>query len=241
MRWLTRYIILVILVCCLGMVFAGEKPAGQLSTWDSTYVQRSPGADFLEKYKNDAAFDYNVSMQPTEGLWDWIKRWIIERWLRMNMSDDSSRVLDWVMYGCMIVFGGWLFVWLFRHRKSFRWKRRGKGVFLEDGVAYNGEQEEEKYDRMLKRAEQDGDYGLAVRVNYSGLLQVLDKREIIRWQASKTNRDYVYEIKDGGWSMTFSDLTRIFDHVCYGEFAVDEVAYRTIKQRFTDFRKELEV
>lgn len=241
MRWWISYIILFILVSGRGMLCAGVLPAERWSDGDTSLVVRSPGVDFLEKYRKDAAFDYSLSPKPHSGIWDRIKRWIIERLFRMSMSRSVSQVFDWVMYGFMILFGGWLIWWVLRHRKDLRWRRRHEGVFANDVVEYNGEQGEDTFSRMLMRAEQEGDYALAVRVNYSGLLQVLDKREIIHWQASKTNRDYVYEIRDVAWSTTFSELTRIFDHVCYGEFAVDEGVYRNIKQRFVDFRKEVEV
>ena len=57
MRWLTRYIILFVLVCCRGTMLAEE-------------VTRSPGADFLEKYRNDTNFDYERDMSAAPGLWD---------------------------------------------------------------------------------------------------------------------------------------------------------------------------
>ena len=92
MRWLTRYIILFVLVCCRGTMLAEE-------------VTRSPGADFLEKYRNDANFDYERDMSAAPGLWDWIKRWILERLFRMKWSDSSSQVMDHFTYKISEEFG----------------------------------------------------------------------------------------------------------------------------------------
>ena len=94
--------------------------------------------------------------------------------------------------------------------------------------------------RLLAKAEQENDYVLAIRVSYSALLQMLDKKEVIRWDVSKTNQHYIYEIKNETWSRHFEEVSRIFDCVCYGEFPVDETAYRNIKRYFTEFRKEVE-
>lgn len=103
-----------------------------------------------------------------------------------------------------------------------------------------GEQEADSFVRLLAKAEQENDYVLAIRVNYSALLQMLDKEEVIRWDVSKTNQHYIYEIKNEAWSRDFEEISRIFDCVCYGEFPVDETAYQNIKRYFTEFRKEVE-
>ena len=84
--------------------------------------------------------------------------------------------------------------------------------------------------RLLAKAEQENDYVLAIRVSYSALLQMLDKKEVIRWDVSKTNQHYIYEIKNETWSRHFEEISRIFDCVCYGEFPVDETAYRNISR-----------
>ena len=69
---------------------------------------------------------------------------------------------------------------------------------------------------------------------------MLDKKEVIHWEVSKTNQHYIYEIRNETWSRHFEEISRIFDCVCYGEFPVDEIAYRNIKRYFTEFRKEVE-
>ena len=240
MRRLIKYIILFALLCCQGTILAEGKNSGVLFPRDSSYVMRSPDADFLEKYRKDAHFDYERNTSAAPGLWDWIKRWILERLLRIQLSDKSSRVMDGVLYAFVVFFVLGLVFLIVRHRKSLVFRKKGEGLFREDAVEYNGKQEGDVFSRMLQKAEQEKDYTLAVRVSYSGLLQALDKKQVIRWEASKTNRDYVYEIRNVEWSRAFEDLSRIFDYVSYGNFPVDEAVYRNIKQYFVDFRKEVE-
>lgn len=240
MSRLIRYIILFALLCCQGTILAEGVTTGTVLSRDSSYVMRSPDADFLEKYKKDAHFDYQQNTTVAPGLWDWIKRWILERLLRVKWSDKSSQVMDGVLYAFVIFFVLGLVFLIVKHRKSLVFRKRGEGLFGEDAVEYNGEQEGDVFSRMLQKAEQEKDYTLAVRASYSGLLQALDKKQLIRWEASKTNRDYVYEIRNPEWSRTFEDLSRIFDYVSYGDFPVDGAVYRNIKQYFADFRKEVE-
>lgn len=238
-RWI-KYIILFALLFCRGTILAEEVTTGAVLPRDSSCVMRSPDAGFLEKYRKDAHFDYGRDMTTAPGLWDWIKRWILERLLRIKLSDKSSRVMDGVLYAFVIFFVLGLLFLIVKHRKSFVFRKRGEELFGENAVEYNGEQEGDVFSRMLQKAEQEKDYTLAVRASYSGLLQVLDKKQLIRWEASKTNRDYVYEIRNPEWSRAFEDLSRIFDYVSYGDFPVDEAVYRNIKRRFADFRKEVE-
>lgn len=240
MKWLTRYIILFVLVCCRGTMLAEGMTVESCSPRDSSYVLRSPDADFLEKYRKDENFNYDRSALTAPSLWDWIKHWILERLFRIKLSDTSSRVMDFVLYAFVILFVGMLIFWIIKHRKSLIFRKGGDRLFAEDMVEYNGEQDGDTFTRMLQKAEQERDYTLAVRISYSGLLQVLDKKQVIRWEASKTNRDYVYEIRNQEWSRAFENLSRIFDYVCYGEFSVDEEVYRNIRQSFDDFRKEVE-
>ena len=43
-------------------------------------------------------------------------------------------------------------------------------------MEYTGEQEADSFVRLLAKAEQENDYVLAIRVSYSALLQMLDKK-----------------------------------------------------------------
>lgn len=117
-----------------------------------------------------------------------------------------------------------------RNRDKFLFRKRETDFFPEDTVEYTGEQGADVFTRMLAKAEQERDYVLAIRVNYSALLQMLDKKEVIRWDISKTNQCYIHEIKNETWNCHFREISRIFDCVCYGEFPVDEIAYRNIKR-----------
>lgn len=223
------------------MTIQAEKVVKRQSfSSDSLYVLRSPDAHFLEKYREDAAFDYGVTSHESLGLWDWIKQWILEHLFRMKISKGTMAMLDFLLYAVVIlsVAGGLFYFW----KKKGRFHIGGKKekFFPEEVVEYNGEQDGNTFSRLLEKAEQEANYELAVRIAYSGLLQLLDEKQIIQWKSSKTNRSYVYEIKNGDWSHTFEDLSRIFDCVCYGEFSVNAEVYLTIKQYFAEFRKEVE-
>jgi len=237
---LIKYIILFLFVFIGRAMWANGSGRESLTTRDSSYVLRTLDADFLEKYRNDPAFDYTRKIQDAPEIWERIKRWVLERLFKMNPSESSLRVLDIILYVLATLVAVGLVYVMIRNRNKFLFRKRENVLSPDDSVEYTGEQEADTFVRLLAKAEQDHDYVLAIRVSYSGLLQMLDKKQIIRWESSKTNRNYIYEIKNKAWSRTFEEISRIFDHVCYGEFPVNEVEYRNIKRYFIDFRKEVE-
>ncbi|MFR7875011.1 MAG: DUF4129 domain-containing protein [Butyricimonas paravirosa] len=240
MKRLIKYIILFVFVCVGNVTWAEEGERESSLFPDSSYVLRGPKADFLEKYRKDAAFDYTTNIEDSPSIWDWIKRWILERLFRIKVSEGSMQTMDIILKIVLGLFALGIVYLLVRNRDKFLFRRRETDFFPEDSVEYTGEQEADSFVRLLAKAEQENDYVLAIRVSYSALLQMLDKKEVIRWDVSKTNQHYIYEIKNETWSRHFEEISRIFDCVCYGEFPVDETAYRNIKRYFTEFRKEVE-
>ena len=178
---------------------------------DSSYVLRAPEADFLEKYRKDAAIDYTMNIEEAPSVWEWIKHWILERLFRVKDSEGAKQTMDIILKIVLGVFALGIIYLLVRNRDKFLFRKRGTDFSPEDSVEYTGEQEVDSFVRLLAKAEQEGDYVLAIRVSYSALLQMLDKKEVIHWEVSKTNQHYIYEI-----------------------------AYRNIKRYFTEFRKEVE-
>jgi hypothetical protein len=62
---------------------------------------------------------------------------------------------------------------------------------------------------------------------------------LIQWQIDKTNSAYIYELKDVNQQKAFRLLTRQFEYVWYGNFAIDKDAFGSISNLFQDFKKQL--
>ena len=72
MKRLIKYIILFVFVCVGNVTWAEEGERESSLFPDSSYVLRGPKADFLEKYRKDAAFDYTTNIEDSPSIWDWI-------------------------------------------------------------------------------------------------------------------------------------------------------------------------
>ncbi|MBC8047555.1 MAG: hypothetical protein H7Y00_12220 [Fimbriimonadaceae bacterium] len=93
---------------------------------------------------------------------------------------------------------------------------------------------ESDLDRFLREALEKKDYRLAIRIYYLMVLRNLHESEIIKWKKDKTNRDYLFETSDKQFHPQFSNNTLIYEYIWYGEQAVEEKNFLSVKQSFTN-------
>jgi hypothetical protein len=96
----------------------------------------------------------------------------------------------------------------------------------------------------LKRAETlstQGDYRNAIRYLYLSSLLVLDEQGLMRYDRSRTNREYLRSISSKPeLAKPLSDVIDVFDRVWYGFETVDEQTYRSYIRRVDELREKKE-
>ena len=92
--------------------------------------------------------------------------------------------------------------------------------------------QERKFDRAIAKAANENNYRMAVRYLYLQLLQRLTAAGAIEFAADKTNTEYLRELNGKSYKEEVASLTRYYDYVWYGEFAIDAAAYSKIENRF---------
>ncbi len=81
------------------------------------------------------------------------------------------------------------------------------------------------------RCAETGQFREAVRYLYLSLLLFLDRRELIRFRMSKTNREYLRELKNSGACREgFADMVAVFERKWYGMEACDGDDYRRFRE-----------
>jgi hypothetical protein len=95
------------------------------------------------------------------------------------------------------------------------------------------------YQEAIEEAIQKRNYRLAIRLYYLKTLKELADRELINWQINKTNRAYVYELKNQELQRGFDQLTTQFEYAWYGEFPINEDQFGQIKTDFQYFGQRL--
>jgi hypothetical protein len=96
----------------------------------------------------------------------------------------------------------------------------------------------------LKRAEtlsMQGDYRNAIRFLYLSSLLVLDEQGLLRYDRSRTNREYLRSISSRPeLAKPLRDVIDVFDRVWYGFEAVDEDTYKTYVEHVQELRERKE-
>jgi hypothetical protein len=95
------------------------------------------------------------------------------------------------------------------------------------------------YDKEIGRAEQDGNYRMAIRLRFLRLLKTMSERQIIRYLQERTNLDYLMQLHGTDWYRTFFPLVRHFEYSWYGKFEVNAGQYARVKADFDEIHKSL--
>jgi hypothetical protein len=90
-------------------------------------------------------------------------------------------------------------------------------------------------DEKIQQALAAKDHRMAVRYMYLKALKLLNERQWIRYHADGTNFEYVNQMSGRKQASEFSYLTRIYDYVWYGEFAVTEDQFDIVYKNFSHF------
>jgi hypothetical protein len=72
----------------------------------------------------------------------------------------------------------------------------------------------------------------AIRYYYLKLLKTLDSNELIKWEISKTNMEYLKELMDHPVRQDFRSLSGIYEYTWYGNFSVDAMHFTNWQSGF---------
>lgn len=93
---------------------------------------------------------------------------------------------------------------------------------------------------FIRSALRAGDFKMAVRLHYLGLIQSLARRNWIRWERDKTNGDYLQEMGSRPLFEGFRDATIVFERIWYGNHGLAEGAYSRIAAQFEELEKQIQ-
>lgn len=89
----------------------------------------------------------------------------------------------------------------------------------------------------IRKAIDQENFGLAIRLYYLEILQQLSAQKMIFWRKNKTNRQYVQEMLHSNRYGEFRLLTLIFERVRYGGQGLSRSEFEQIEPGFHSFLK----
>lgn len=85
---------------------------------------------------------------------------------------------------------------------------------------------------LIKQAENDHDYRLAIRYYYLLVLKTLTLKNHIKFEDDKTNAEYLNEINEKSFSKAFSYVSYLYNYIWYGKFNLEASQYSKAKDNF---------
>lgn len=108
----------------------------------------------------------------------------------------------------------------------------------------NGEGEEEdlfnmKYPELIRKAVAEKNFRLAVRLHYLQTLTMLDEKKLIRYIPENTNQHYLMQLHGTKYFNEFATVTRDYEYVWYGNFALAETGYERVREDFINLQNKV--
>lgn len=92
---------------------------------------------------------------------------------------------------------------------------------------------------LIKNAENDKDYRLAIRYYYLLVLKTLSLKNHIKFEDDKTNNEYLSEVSDKPFSQDFAYTSYLYNYIWYGEFPLNANKYNKAKSNFSSFLNQV--
>ncbi|MFC5046238.1 DUF4129 domain-containing protein [Aquimarina hainanensis] len=199
---------------------------------------RTLDADKIQEFSDQKEFDY-TEQEESDNWWSRFKDWISQWWRKlMNWLFDIDSVtgfwlyvlqsLPYILILLILLLIAWLFLKV-NPKEILLEKTPSPDVLLseEEDIIHNKD-----IQQLIDQAISDKNYRLAIRYYYLLVLKKLSAKEIIEWEAQKTNEDYSNEVTDKLIKKQFKTITRIYDFIWYGSFEVNEKLYRRAEKEF---------
>ncbi|MBX2828842.1 MAG: hypothetical protein KTR22_11815 [Flavobacteriaceae bacterium] len=239
MKPLSRFVSYVLFIC----LFAASPVLSQDEGDSSIDTQRQFDEDFKERY-SDRRFDYEGreltkrSRSSNGEFKDYdpndnprIEEQNNETVLEVD-SPFNLGFLQWLLVGILVIALLYLVFVLLNDG--------GTGLFSSNRDRKIAEEEELTVENigqidirsLIKKAEQSGDFRLAIRYYYILVLKTLSIKNFIKLEDDKTNEEYFNEIRTQPFSQSFSYTSYLYNYIWYGEFPINELEYDKAKGDF---------
>lgn len=223
-----------------GIAFAAEKKMPAKMHIDSSKIQvRQFDANAIQHFRSDKDFDYtgdavNQGQSFWTRFWNWLWN-VLFGWVR------RAGVGNFLKYTLLIISVLFVAYVIFKSLGIDAIKLL-QGEAKKVDIPYTESLEnihEIDFDAEIENAIAQHNYRLAVRLLYLNCLKKLSDTNLIQWQIDKTNSAYIVELDNPEQKHLFRMLTRRFEYVWYGNFAIDKQTFGNINQLFHNFIKQL--
>ncbi|WP_026705252.1 hypothetical protein [Flavobacterium soli] len=243
---MNKYLYIVVLLFCFQVY--GQDTLATAKKEVTTFTEKDIQIDssnieqlrFKPSFKEEYDSDDFVYEQKTkeENFWDRFKEWLarfFQRIFSISNNEAAMNTVDFVFKTIavlVILFVVYLIVKAILSKEG-KWvfgKNSDRKIINYDAVERNLHSVD--FEKLIKQSIQAGEKRLSIRYYYLWLLKKMSEKQIIEWDAEKTNSDYLYEIKSETFKKEFGYLSYLYNYIWYGEFELDETTFEKARKAF---------
>ncbi|MEM1358836.1 MAG: hypothetical protein AAGF89_11580 [Bacteroidota bacterium] len=156
----------------------------------------------------------------------------------LNLSQEASIFIFVVL---LLVFG----FLIYRVLGDVEMRKRTRGDGEEEEAINIEDIEEERLVAdgvslsLLQRAENAGQFDIAVRLLYIQLLKELQDAELIKYRRDFSNRDYQGQLSSTSYLNDFRDVTADYERYWFGKYTIDRLSYRLVQRKFNVLSQQI--
>ncbi|HOZ95473.1 MAG TPA: hypothetical protein PKY86_06420 [Niabella sp.] len=183
--------------------------------------------DFIQKIKNNKAFDYVKTGIPKAKKNEPSKS---------IFPDINIQLILQIM--AIIVFILILF-WYLKNNSLLLFKKKPIGLSGNDPAPDNVDIFSTNFEQAILEAMTHQHFRQAIRLHYFQALKILKEKGLIQYMPEKTNFDYLTQVRSATFYPEFFTATRHYEYSWYGLFDIDASKYARIKNDFVELKNKI--
>ncbi|MBX2877598.1 MAG: DUF4129 domain-containing protein [Saprospiraceae bacterium] len=231
---LIRQILLLVLVCTLNFV----RAPGQGSPAPNSYLQEEKSTNLL----SDKEWEDWSKKRDNSKYWKDIQEAKREAKKEEDKPDKglNTNLIKALATFLLIVIGIIVAFFVVRQLMGLQLRPRNRKIKRQGDLTINLEEIEDKLEEVvledfIQEAIRNENFALAIRLYYLEALKTLSQQKQISWKKDKTNRDYLFEMRNSEFYLPFQKITRLFERVWYGNRSIDAAIFYDIAPTYQKF------
>ena len=175
-------------------------------------------------------------------LWDSFVRWLRSLYLRIFGKPPGSISIDTSMLTSpLAILSAVLLILMIAYvLRSLLVDFSSDAILKESGDGADETLSAEGAFEKAQRLSRERDFRSAVRYLYLSSLLLLDERGLLRYDRSKTNREYLRSVSySPEIALPFRDVIQVFDDVWYGYHSLDEASFKHYSRRVEEIKDQV--
>jgi len=192
----------------------------------------------IDKLKSDPDLDYKEPPTIAESLWDRFKQWLywfFESLFKEVVTTDLGRIIIYTLVGILLI----VVIMMLLNVNAFQVFYAGADQGRQSYQVFHENIHEMDFEKLIKEATEKNELRLATRLIFLHALKLLSDKQLIEFNAGKTNHDYVEELTSPDLKKGLNELSFYFDYAWYGNFAINDSQFQKIKNTFAVWRSKM--